>query len=270
MWSERGPVTAWSARRSGSGGHEVERPVRPVAVVGVDEDAEHPLEVAAVDDQEPIETFGSSRADEAFGDRVRLRGSHRCADDLDPFALEDGVEVARELAVAIPDQEANRRRAHESPSELTRLLGPSEARAGRSTTVFWRWDRTSRSTLPCSHAPVCVSGSLPSAGGHRARVRAGSGALEEALLSIRHRKHPCPPLKTPNCRETLGPWADKPRASATRLFQRSQGETHFVHRGQVARSSMQMSGSRQTARDRAITPLPSASSLEIDFVRSCA
>ena len=67
---------------------------------GVDEDAECPLEMAGVDDQEPVETFGSDGADEAFGDRVRLWCSDRRADDFDRFAAEDGVELARELAVA--------------------------------------------------------------------------------------------------------------------------------------------------------------------------
>ena len=95
----------------------------PVAVVMVDEDAEHPLEVAAVEDQEPIEALRSDGADEAFGDCVRRRRSQRCADDLDPFASEDGVEIARELAVTIPDQEANRCRAlGQSPGELSGLL----------------------------------------------------------------------------------------------------------------------------------------------------
>jgi hypothetical protein len=75
----------------------------PVAVVMVDEDHKHSLEMAAVEDQQPVETLGSDGADEAFGNRVRLWGAHRCADDLDPFASEDDVEVARELAVAIPD-----------------------------------------------------------------------------------------------------------------------------------------------------------------------
>jgi hypothetical protein len=50
--------------------------------------------VAAVEDQEPIEALRSDNADEAFGDRVRLRRVHWCADDLDSFASEDGVEIA--------------------------------------------------------------------------------------------------------------------------------------------------------------------------------
>lgn len=86
----------------------VECAVRPVAVVVVDEDGEHALEVAPVHDQEPVETLGPGRADEALGDRVRPRRPHRRLDDLDAFAGKDGVEVSRELAVAVADQEAKR------------------------------------------------------------------------------------------------------------------------------------------------------------------
>jgi hypothetical protein len=52
---------------------EIERAVRPVGVVMVDEDAEYTFEVAAVEDQEPVEAFGSDGADEALGDRVGKR-----------------------------------------------------------------------------------------------------------------------------------------------------------------------------------------------------
>lgn len=85
--------------------------MRPVAVVMVDEDAEHLLEVSAVDDQEPVETFRADGADEAFCDRIRLRRADRCFDDLDPFAAEDRVEVTGELAIAVADQEASRCRS---------------------------------------------------------------------------------------------------------------------------------------------------------------
>jgi len=67
--------------------------------------------MAAVEDQEPVETLGSDGADEALGDRFGLRRSHRRAHDLDPFASEDRVKFARELAVAIADEEANRCRS---------------------------------------------------------------------------------------------------------------------------------------------------------------
>ena len=55
------------------GRRAVERPVRPVAVVAVDEDAEYALEVAPVENEEPVETLGAGGADEALGDRIRFR-----------------------------------------------------------------------------------------------------------------------------------------------------------------------------------------------------
>ena len=96
----------------------------PVPVVVVDEHAEHVLEVSSVHDQEPVEAFRADGADEAFGDRVRLRCSHGCLDDLDAVAGEDGVEVTGELAVTVADQKTKRSPSPlERPSELPRLLG---------------------------------------------------------------------------------------------------------------------------------------------------
>ncbi len=90
--------------------------------------------MAAVEDQEPVETLRSDGADKALGKRVCLRRSHRRADRLDPFASDDGVELTRELAIAIADHKARRRRTlRQSPSELTGLLrDPGAARVGRA------------------------------------------------------------------------------------------------------------------------------------------
>jgi hypothetical protein len=46
--------------------------MRAVAVVVLDEDAERSGELPSVEDEEPIQTFGASGADEALGDRVRF------------------------------------------------------------------------------------------------------------------------------------------------------------------------------------------------------
>src|SRR5438552_10240606 len=117
-----------------------------MAVVVVDKHAEHALEVASVNDQEPVETLGASGADEALGDRVRLRRSHRRLDDLDPFAGEDGVEVAGELAVAVADQEAKRPWSLlERPGELAPLLG--HPGAGRLAVQPARWTRRLSSSM---------------------------------------------------------------------------------------------------------------------------
>jgi len=80
--------------------------VRAFAIVVLDVDAQDVFEVAAADDQEPVETFGSDGSDKPLGVRVRLRRSHRRVDDPDSFAAEHLVEGSGELGVAIVDQEA--------------------------------------------------------------------------------------------------------------------------------------------------------------------
>jgi hypothetical protein len=97
----RPELASWSVGRVGFGDVRLSARCGSVAVVMVDEDAEHAFEMAMVEDQEPVETFRADGADGAFGDRVRR--SHRRPDDLDPFASEDRVKVVCELAVAIAD-----------------------------------------------------------------------------------------------------------------------------------------------------------------------
>jgi hypothetical protein len=75
-----------------------------VAVVMVDVDAEHLLELSPADDQDPVEAVAADGADPALGERVCLRRPEWCADDLDALASEDLVEGAAELAVPIMDQ----------------------------------------------------------------------------------------------------------------------------------------------------------------------
>ena len=43
----------------------------------LDEDAEHPLEMPPVEDQQPVETLRADGSDEALRDGVRLRSTHR-------------------------------------------------------------------------------------------------------------------------------------------------------------------------------------------------
>ena len=63
------------------------------------------FEVAAAEDQQPVEALVSDGADEALGVGVCLRRADRCADDPDSFATEDLVEGGAELAVSVVDQE---------------------------------------------------------------------------------------------------------------------------------------------------------------------
>ncbi len=97
--------------------------MRPVAVVMVDVDPEHVLELPPARDQDPVETVAANGANPALGKCVRLRCPEWGANDLDALAPEDLVKGAAELAVTVVDQETKRRQlVRQRPCELTRLL----------------------------------------------------------------------------------------------------------------------------------------------------
>jgi hypothetical protein len=62
--------------------------VRAVRVVVLDVDRQDSFEVAAVEDQEPIEALAADAADPAFGKRVSSGCAYRCPDDPDRFGAE--------------------------------------------------------------------------------------------------------------------------------------------------------------------------------------
>ena len=74
-------------------------------VVMVDVDAEDVLELAAAEDQQPVEAFAAYGADPALHVRVRVRRLDGRTDDLGSIARKESVECPRELRVAIMDQE---------------------------------------------------------------------------------------------------------------------------------------------------------------------
>jgi hypothetical protein len=87
---------------------EVQGPMRPMAVVVIDELSKDVLQMRLVDDQKPVETLGASGSNEALGHSVRLRRANRSADDLDAVAPKDRIETGRERVVAIADEKTNR------------------------------------------------------------------------------------------------------------------------------------------------------------------
>ena len=95
----------WIGGVGGFGCEQRERAVRAFLVVVRRVDAEDVFEVAAAEDQEPVEALGSDGADEALGVSVGLRRADRCVDHPDPFAAKDLAEGGGELAVAVVDQE---------------------------------------------------------------------------------------------------------------------------------------------------------------------
>ena len=89
----------------------------------VNEDANDLLEMAAVEDQEPIETLRANRPYESFRDTVCLGRAKRRANDLYPIALEDPVKTLGELLIPIANQEAERFLAlRQRPRQLPGLL----------------------------------------------------------------------------------------------------------------------------------------------------
>ena len=124
--------------------------MRPVRVVVLGVDAQHPFEMTAADDQQPVEALPPQAPDPALGVRPRPRRPHRRLDDTDAVGTEHLVEVARELAISVADQVAH---AHalvvEAHHQVARLLGdPGRVRVGGDTaephTPARQLDRTGR------------------------------------------------------------------------------------------------------------------------------
>jgi hypothetical protein len=94
----------------------------PIVMTGID--AKHVLELAPAEDEQPVEALATYAADPALGMCVRVRRLHGCADHGDPFVLEDMVEAAAELGVAIVGQQAQRLPAIvDLHQQVARLLG---------------------------------------------------------------------------------------------------------------------------------------------------
>jgi hypothetical protein len=71
-------------------------------------DPEHTLEVAAAEDEDPIEAVGAERAYPAFGMGVRVRRPDRRTDHLDALAPEHLIEGVAELRDSVVDKEPER------------------------------------------------------------------------------------------------------------------------------------------------------------------
>ena len=107
--------------------------MRPVLVVVQRVGREDVLEVAAADDQDPVEAFAAHAADPALGVRPRPRCAHRRLDHADAFGAEDLVEVTGELAVAVADQKPRPDIfVVELHQQVARLLGHPARRPGWS------------------------------------------------------------------------------------------------------------------------------------------
>jgi hypothetical protein len=66
---------------------------------------EDDFEMAAAEDEEPVQAFSTDGADKPLSHRVGARRPDGRLDDPDPFGRQDGVEGGGELRVAISNQE---------------------------------------------------------------------------------------------------------------------------------------------------------------------
>jgi hypothetical protein len=90
----------------------------PVFVVMTAVDPEHMLEVAAAEDEDPVEAVSADGADPSLSVGVRVRCLHWSPDHLQALGAEHLVEGVAELRVAIVDQEPE---GCSSPSCMARL-----------------------------------------------------------------------------------------------------------------------------------------------------
>jgi len=78
-----------------------ERPVRTVGVVVLHVDPQDLFEVAAPEDQQPVQALGPHRPDPALRVGVGVRRLHRREEHLGTLSAEHVVEAAGELRVAV-------------------------------------------------------------------------------------------------------------------------------------------------------------------------
>ena len=80
-----------------------EGPVRPMAVVVLNELFEQRLEMTPIDDEHPVEVFAADCADETLGEGVGPWSTDRRADGSDLLRPKDFIEAGGELGVPVPD-----------------------------------------------------------------------------------------------------------------------------------------------------------------------
>ena len=98
--------------------------MRAVPVVVIQVFGEDDFEMAAAEDEEPVQALPADGADKPLRDRVGARRPDGRLDDPDPFSAEDGVEGVGELRVAISNEELGRRCSlRQVGAEVAGLLG---------------------------------------------------------------------------------------------------------------------------------------------------
>src|SRR5437870_3058963 len=106
------------------GNLETESAMGPGTVVVVDVGGQHPLEMATVPYQDPVQALGPHGAHPALGVGVGTRSPHRRLHDPDTVGREGSVEAGNEFGIPVADQELDLGGAlTERHGQVARLLG---------------------------------------------------------------------------------------------------------------------------------------------------
>jgi len=82
---------------------QVQSTVGPLAVVVLDVDTEHQLQVPTPEDEHPVQALCPDGSDPSLGEGVGPGSSDGSADHLGPVGAEDLVEARDELRDPVPD-----------------------------------------------------------------------------------------------------------------------------------------------------------------------
>ena len=104
---------------------------------------EHGLEMAAAEDEHPVEALAPEGADHALADGVGPGCPDRGLDDPDALGGEDGVEGSGELGVAIADEELDRLAWSARSIERLRACWVTQSATGLAVTPAIRTRRVS-------------------------------------------------------------------------------------------------------------------------------
>lgn len=110
-----------------------------------------PFEVAAAEDERPVQAFTPHGADPSFGEGVRPRSPDRGEDDLDAVTGKDRIEAPRVPGVPVPNEEMKRSTPGELPGEVPGLLRDPAGAELRPRGAGWvrpGWGREARA-LSC-------------------------------------------------------------------------------------------------------------------------
>jgi hypothetical protein len=100
-------ASCWWVEERRVGRSQIKPAMWSVGVVVLHVGLQDAIEVSTAQDQRPVKELGSNRPHPSLSEGVGLRGTDGRADDPRTLGGEHGVEGARELGVAVADEETS-------------------------------------------------------------------------------------------------------------------------------------------------------------------